>query len=117
MSVFTTVSRKKLRWQAPETVSSTNVAAPQFLLIADGFYLDIGSGNKLQIQAEVTPKAWTNQSRTVYRPHAPATVSDNQFLDIGDGFNLLIDDDNKLVIGATRGGNNWTNVNRRNPLR
>ena len=117
MSTFTNKPRGSLRWQAPPQTPRVTTASPQYLLIADGFYLNIGDGNKLQIQAEVTPQVWSTVDRGTYRPTAPPQAAAVTKLDIGEGFNLKISDDYDLVIGSSVGGSNWTNVNRRNPLR
>lgn len=117
MSTFTNIQRGSLRWQAPPQTPKVTTASPQYLLIADGFYLNIGDGNKLQIQAEVTPQVWSTVNRGVYRPTAPPQATAVTKLNIGSDFNLKISDDHYLVIGTASGGSNWTNVTRRNPLR
>lgn len=117
MSTFTNKPRSSLRWQAPEQTPRVTTATPQYLLIGDGFYLNIGDGNRLQIQAEVTPQVWATTERTTYRPEAPEQAAAVTKLDIGDGFNLNIGDGFDLVIGTSRADVNWTNVTRRNPLR
>ena len=111
MADFTTLSRRKLNWEAPPQVEQSGQAFD--LLIADGFYLDIGDGFHLTAQSATTDVEWTHTGRSKIKWPAPVVTLDDFYLDIGDGFNLLINDTNKLVVNPAKPEVVWTNISRK----
>lgn len=110
MATFTTVSKNRLSWTAPPPSEAS--AEAYELLIADGFYLDIG-GFKLTITPANAPIQYTFTSKnSVTWPSSNTTAGADQHLDIGAGYNLLVSDDYKLIIDPARSGTNWTLYNK-----
>lgn len=63
MAVFTTISKQKLSWPSPPTVSR---ASEYVLRIGGGFDLLIGGGFKLIIQPGETETQWTPITKSQY---------------------------------------------------
>lgn len=99
MSVFTTITKQKLNWEAPPPVEITGEAYD--LLISDDWKIDIGDGFHLNIKPADIDIFWATSERSTGSNTWPSVISTEvNFLDIGSGFNLLISDDYKLEIST-----------------
>ena len=89
------------------TLEEKNIvdSTEQKLLIGEGFFLDIGSGFNLLIQAGGAGYSLQSKNTSSYTLQPISDLTDNYYLDIGEGFNLLIGEGHKLLIESK--GDNW----------
>lgn len=112
MANFTTISRGKLKWQAPPQ-SDVSAGQAYELIIGDTHKLNIGSGFNLVVQSEIAQIQWTKPSKSVPNTWSARVTSRTSFLNIGGGYNLLINDTNQLEIGDL-GSTAWSNSSKSN---
>ena len=111
MAVFTTVSKNRLNWEAPEQGSGSDTDF--FLDIGDGFALNIGDG--FSLIATPAGRAGTPWSTTgKQKLDWPAVNTETTQLNIGNGFNLNVGDGFVLEIGGEGRSTEteWTTISR-----
>ncbi len=106
MTTFTTTTKNKLSWQAPE-IAPVSVATDVYLKIDDTHYFLIADNQKLIITPGNVGILWAGESKNRLAWTATPATIDNTELLISDTHRLLIADGYSLVIDPANSGTQW----------